>query len=153
MAGALEPTLRPARREDVPALVALFADDDLGRTREGAPLEAYLAAFEAIERDPNNTVYVLDIGGKVSGCAQLTIIPGLGRRGMKRALIEAVRVTAPLRGRGLGRRLIGDLVDIARQKGCGMVQLTSDKRRTDAHRFYGALGFAASHEGFKLMLD
>jgi GNAT superfamily N-acetyltransferase len=150
---ATEPVLRPARREDVPALVALFADDDLGRTRESAPLDTYLAAFDAIARDPNNTVYVLDIAGEVSGCAQLTVIQGLGRRGMKRALIEAVRIASPLRGRGLGRRLIGDLVAVAREKGCGMVQLTSDKRRTEAHRFYGSLGFAASHEGFKLMLD
>jgi GNAT superfamily N-acetyltransferase len=150
---APEPTLRPSRREDVPGLVALFADDELGRTREGAPLETYLKAFDALDADPNNTLYVLDIAGAVSGCAQFTVIPGLGRRGMTRALIEAVRVASHLRGRGLGRRLIGDLVAIARQRGCGMVQLTSDKRRTEAHRFYGSLGFKASHEGFKLMLD
>jgi GNAT superfamily N-acetyltransferase len=150
---AAEPVLRPARREDVPALVQLFTDDELGRTRESATLATYLAAFEAIEADPNNTVYVLDSDGEIVGCAQLTIIPGLGRRGMKRALIEAVRVASRRRGRGLGRRLIGDLVTIARERGCGMVQLTSDKRRTEAHRFYGALGFVASHEGFKLALD
>jgi GNAT superfamily N-acetyltransferase len=150
---AAEPVLRRARREDVPALVRLFTDDELGRARESAPLETYLAAFETIERDPNNTVYVLDRGGEIAGCAQLTIIPGLGRRGMTRALIEAVRVASPLRGQGLGRRLIGELVGIARERGCGMVQLTSDKRRTEAHRFYGSLGFVASHEGFKLALD
>jgi GNAT superfamily N-acetyltransferase len=148
-----EPLLRPARREDVPALVALFTDDELGRTREGAPVETYLAAFDRLEADPNNTFYVLVLGGRVSGCAQLTVIPGLGRRGMVRALIEAVRVASPLRGQGHGRWLMRRLVEIAREKGCGMVQLTSDKRRTEAHRFYGSLGFVASHEGFKLSLD
>ncbi|HZB36895.1 MAG TPA: GNAT family N-acetyltransferase [Beijerinckiaceae bacterium] len=148
-----EPVLRPARREDVPRIVALFTDDELGRSREGAPLETYLSAFDAIEADRNNTVYVLDLDGELSGCAQLTVIPGLGRRGMRHAQIEAVRVASHLRGRGHGRWLIGRLVEMAREKGCGMVQLTSDKRRTEAHRFYGSLGFVASHEGFKLALD
>ena len=106
-----------------------------------------------IEADRNNTVYVLDLDGELSGCAQLTVIPGLGRRGMRHAQIEAVRVASHLRGRGHGRWLIGRLVEMAREKGCGMVQLTSDKRRTEAHRFYGSLGFVASHEGFKLALD
>ena len=150
---ALEPALRPARREDVPDLIALFTDDELGRTREGAPLATYLAAFDELDRSPNDTLYVLDLAGKISGCAQLTIIPGLGRRGTKRALIEAVRVASRLRGRGHGRWLMARLVEIAREKGCGMVQLTSDKRRAEAHRFYGSLGFVASHEGFKLILD
>jgi GNAT superfamily N-acetyltransferase len=150
---APDPVLRPARREEIPTLVALFTDDELGRTREGAPLETYLSAFDAIERDENNTLYVLDIGREVSGCAQLTVIPGLGRRGAKRAQIEAVRVASHLRGQGLGRWMIGELVAVARQKGCRLVQLTSDKRRAEAHRFYGSLGFVASHEGFKLSLD
>jgi GNAT superfamily N-acetyltransferase len=96
---------------------------------------------------------VIDVAGDVVGCAQLTIIPGLSRRGMKRAQIEAVRVSSRRRGEGLGRWFFDALIAIARERGCGLVQLTSDKRRTEAHRFYGSLGFVASHEGFKLSLE
>ncbi|MFJ6747284.1 GNAT family N-acetyltransferase [Streptomyces sp. NPDC091266] len=88
----------------------------------------------------------------VLGFLQITYIPGLGRGGAERALLEAVRVRADRRGAGLGRRLIGEAVERARRRGCGLVQLTSDKRRTDAHRFYASLGFARSHDGFKLTL-
>jgi GNAT superfamily N-acetyltransferase len=150
---AAEPALRLATAADIPAILALLADDALGRAREGGADEAVQAAFAEIERDPNNALYVIEIAGDVAGCAQLTTIPGLSRRGMKRAQIEAVRVSSGRRGEGLGRWFFEALIAIAREKGCGMVQLTSDKRRTEAHRFYGSLGFVASHEGFKLSLD
>ena len=90
--------------------------------------------------------------GRIIGCGQLTVTPGLARRAVKRGTIEAVRIASDLRGQGLGRSFIRTLVDRAREAGCGQVQLTSDKRRTDAHRFYESLGFKLSHEGFKLLL-
>ena len=147
-----EPTLRQARREDLPAILALLADDELGRTREGGADARVEAAFDAIERDPNNAIWVIDLDGAVAGCAQLTFIPGLARRGLRRAQIEAVRVASDLRGGGLGHWFFERLIDVARREGCGLVQLTSDKRRADAHRFYERLGFQASHEGYKLWL-
>lgn len=149
---APEPRLRPARRQDLPAIMAMLADDFLGREREGGADEAVAAAFDEIEQDRNSTLWVIEREGRVVGCAQLTCIAGLSQRGMKRGLIEAVRVSAEARGAGLGRWLIGELIGKAREAGCGMVQLTTDKRRTDAHRFYESLGFVASHEGFKLKL-
>jgi GNAT superfamily N-acetyltransferase len=148
-----DPALRLATEADIPAILALLADDPLGRTREGGADAAVEAAFVEIERDPSNAIYVIDIAGEVVGCAQLTIIPGLSRRGMKRAQIEAVRVSSKRRGEGIGRWFLERLIAVAREKGCGLVQLTSDKRRPEAHRFYGSLGFVASHEGFKLPLD
>lgn len=145
--------MRPAQREDLPAIMALLADDAFSVGREGGADAAVSAAFEEIERDPNSTVFVLEQVGRVVGCAQLTIIPGLARRALKRGVIEAVRIASDARGRGLGRDFIRQIVEVARGRGCGLVQLTSDKRRHDAHRFYLSLGFAMSHEGFKLVLD
>jgi GNAT superfamily N-acetyltransferase len=149
-----EPRIRPASRADLPAIIRLLADDGIGKSREGAPEDpAYAAAFAAIERDLNNTIYVIDRGGEVAGCAQLTLIPGLSRRGATRALIEAVRVSSRHRGEGLGRWFFEQLIAVARKAGCRLVQLTSDKRRSDAHRFYESLGFVGSHEGYKLTLE
>lgn len=148
-----DPTLRIARREDLPAVMALLADDPFSAGREGGADEAVAAAFAEIERDPGSHVYVVELEGRLIGCAQLTIVPGLARRALKRGLIEAVRIASDLRGRGLGRWFIRQLIERARAAGCGVVQLTSDKRRLDAHRFYVDLGFAMSHEGFKLVLD
>jgi GNAT superfamily N-acetyltransferase len=148
-----EPVLRRATAADIPAVMRLLADDELGQSRESADEGVYAAAFAEIARDPNNMILVIDLGGAVAGCAQLTIIPGLGRGAVKRGQIEAVRVASGCRGRGLGRWFMQALVEAARDHGCGLVQLTSDKRRPDAHRFYESLGFAASHVGFKLMLD
>lgn len=145
--------MRPARRDDLPAIMAMLADDEFSVGREGGADEAVSAAFEEIERDPNSTVFVLERDGRVVGCAQLTVIPGLARRGLKRGVIEAVRIASDRRNRGLGGEFVGELVAEARSRGCGMVQLTSDKRRHDAHRFYASLGFAMSHEGFKLVLE
>lgn len=148
-----EPSLRVARRADLPAVMAMLADDILGRDREGGADEAVAAAFDEIEADPKITIWVVERDSLTIGCAQLTVIPGLARRAMKRGLIESVRIASGERGQGLGRWFVLELVEKAREAGCGMVQLTSDKRRTDAHRFYTNLGFAMSHEGFKLMLD
>jgi GNAT superfamily N-acetyltransferase len=148
---------RIAERADVPAVLHLLADDDLSRERGfGVVPEdvdaAIWAAFEAIDADPRNELIVADDGGAVVGTMQLTFLPGLSRGGAERLQIEAVRVRADLRGRGLGRRMMAYAVDRARERGCRMVQLTTDKRRTDAHRFYASLGFVASHEGMKLTL-
>jgi ribosomal protein S18 acetylase RimI-like enzyme len=148
-------TIRPALREDVPAIVALLADDPLGRTREALadPLpEAYWRAFDDIAAQRGNHLLVAERDGALIGCLQLTIIPGLSRRGMKRGLIEAVRVGAAYRGLGVGERLVRHAIEISRVAGCGLVELTSDNARTDAHRFYERLGFVASHVGMKLML-
>ncbi|BCB87934.1 GNAT family N-acetyltransferase [Phytohabitans suffuscus] len=143
---------RAATRDDLPAIVALLADDTLGAARESAGDPAYAAAFDAIEADPRNTLVVADRAGEVVGTMQLTYIPGLSHRGGERLQIEAVRVRADQRGLGLGREMIGWAVEQARARGCRLVQLTTDKRRTDAHRFYASLGFTASHEGMKLAL-
>ncbi|MEU1503837.1 GNAT family N-acetyltransferase [Kitasatospora sp. NPDC005748] len=146
--------LRTATRQDLPAVIALLTDED-GVTDPATVQvdEAYARAFAAVDTDARNELLVLDEGdGTVLGCLQLTYIPGLGRRGEERALIEAVRVRADRRGGGLGRDLLTRAVERARGRGCTLVQLTSHKRRTEAHRFYASLGFARSHDGFKLSL-
>lgn len=146
---------RPARRDDVPAIVAMLADDGLGRSREVVGEEvdaAYWRAFEEMADDPNNTQIVVEVDGEVVGTMQLTFIPSLTRRGGLRAQIEGVRVRADQRGSGLGRKMMTWAIEQARERGCNLVQLTTDKRRGDAHRFYASLGFVASHEGMKLSL-
>ncbi|MFJ8849665.1 GNAT family N-acetyltransferase [Streptomyces sp. NPDC102437] len=145
--------LRTATRADLPAVLALLADEE--RVVDPASVvvdDACEGAFAAIESDPRNEMLVLVDGDTVLGCAQATYIPGLGRGGAERVLIEAVRVRADRRGGGLGRELMKQAVDRARLRGCGLAQLTSGKRRANAHRFYESLGFARSHEGFKLAL-
>lgn len=145
--------MRRAKAEDIPAIVAMLADDPLGATREtDASFPGYQKAFEEISLDPNQMLVVGELAGEVVATMQLTFIPGMGRRGGKRALIEAVRVRGDQRGRGLGRRFIGWAIDEARAAGCAVVQLTSDRSRADAHRFYESLGFEATHVGMKLML-
>jgi len=110
------------------------------------------AAFEAIDADPRNELIVADRGGTVVGTCQLTFTPSLSRRGAERMTIEAVRVGAGLRGRGVGRAMMAWSLARARERGCGLAQLTTDRRRTDAHRFYTSLGFEPSHVGFKINL-
>ncbi|MDH2443540.1 GNAT family N-acetyltransferase [Amnibacterium sp. CER49] len=148
--------LRAATAEDLPALVELLAADQLGQLRDGVrdehDLAAYRRAFDAIAADPAHLLLVADDGDPV-GTLQLSVLPGLARRGALRAQLEAVRVHERYRGRGLGSSMIRWAVDEARRRGCVLVQLTSDKARSDAHRFYERLGFTASHEGFKLRLD
>lgn len=144
-----------ATRGDVPAIVALLADDVLGAGRESpeeAGLEPYFAAFEDIQADPNQFLCVARQEGEVVGTLQLSFIPGLSRGGAKRGQIEAVRVAASQRGQGVGEKLITWAVEKCRERGCSLVQLTTDGRRQDAHRFYERLGFTASHTGFKLEL-
>jgi GNAT superfamily N-acetyltransferase len=148
--------IRRARREDLGAIIRMLADDELGRLRERPeePLApGYLTAFAAIDADPHQYLMAAELDGVVIGTLQLTILPGLSYQGGKRALIEAVRVDAPLRGRGIGQQLIRWAIDQARQEGCFLVQLTSHKQRAEAHRFYERLGFVASHVGMKLTLD
>jgi ribosomal protein S18 acetylase RimI-like enzyme len=148
-------TCRRAALDDLAAIVALLADDPIGIGREsvGDRLDRrYAEAFAAIERDPNQLLAVADRDGKVIGVLQLSFIPGLTRRGMWRGQIEGVRVAAAERSRGIGRAMLLWAVEECRKRGCGLVQLTSDKRRTGAHSFYEALGFQATHEGYKLEL-
>jgi GNAT superfamily N-acetyltransferase len=145
--------IRRATAADVPAIVAMLADDPLGAQRESPDdLAPYLAAFGRVAADPNQHLVVAARGGQVIGTLHLTVIPGLSRRGATRSLIEAVRVHADARGSGLGTRLIEWAIAESRRQDCVLVQLTSDASRTDAHRFYDRLGFTASHVGFKLAL-
>jgi GNAT superfamily N-acetyltransferase len=143
---------RRARLSDLPRLLELLADDTLGRSREAVESSeaCYVQAFNAIDRDANQYLLVCELDGKVIAMLQLTFIPGLSRRGALRANIEAVRVDSALRGQGIGSWIIRKAVELARERDCGLVQLTSDKSRTEAHRFYTRLGFVGSHEGFKL---
>ncbi|MEU7587416.1 GNAT family N-acetyltransferase [Micromonospora sp. NPDC049230] len=146
-------TYREAVRADLPAVIALLADDVLGKARDFTEVdEAYERAFAAISADPRNQLIVAEQAGDLVGCLQITYIPGLGRHGAERSLIESVRVRSDRRGEGLGRDLMAWAIDQARQRGCALVQLTTDKARADAHRFYLSLGFVASHEGMKLAL-
>ncbi|MEU9912134.1 GNAT family N-acetyltransferase [Streptomyces sp. NPDC051001] len=145
--------IRPAVAADVPAIVAMLADDPLGAQRESPDdLAPYLTALERLVADPNQHLVVAVREDRVVGTLQLTIIPGLSRRGSTRSIIEGVRVHADERGSGLGTQLIEWAVDESRRQDCQLVQLTSDVTRTDAHRFYERLGFVASHVGFKLSL-
>lgn len=146
-------TIRKARRDDVDAIVHMLADDQLGATRDD-PTDpaAYLQAFDLIDADPNQLLVVVVVDDETVGTLQLTIIPGLARRGALRGQIEAVRVRADHRGSGLGADLLRWAIDESRRRGCALVQLTSDTSRTQAHRFYERLGFEPSHTGFKLKL-
>ncbi|MEU7566410.1 GNAT family N-acetyltransferase [Streptomyces fradiae] len=145
--------IRRATVGDVPAIVALLADDPLGAQRESPDdLAPYLSAFERVVADPHQHLVIAAREGEVVGTLHLTVIPGLSRRGATRSLIEAVRVHADARGTGLGTVLVEWAVEESRRQNCALVQLTSDVSRTDAHRFYERLGFTASHLGFKLAL-
>ncbi|MFC7840073.1 GNAT family N-acetyltransferase [Streptomyces sp. NPDC057382] len=145
--------IRPVVADDVPAIVAMLADDPLGAQRESPDdLAPYLEALERLRSDPNQHVVVAVRENRIVGTLQLTIIPGLSRRGATRSIIEGVRIDADERGSGLGTQLIEWAIDTSREQGCQLVQLTSDKTRLDAHRFYERLGFEASHTGFKLQL-
>ncbi len=145
--------IRPAATDDIPAIVAMLADDPLGAQRESPDdLAPYLTAMERLCADPHQHLVVAVREGRVVGTLQLTIIPGLSRRGATRSVIEGVRIHADERGGGLGSRLIEWAIDTSRREGCQLVQLTSDNTRTDAHRFYERLGFTASNVGFKLAL-
>ena len=146
---------RTALLADVPAIVALLADDDLGSQREiiGTPLDQrYVDAFEALEADANQRLVVVADGNEIIGTLQLSFIPGIARMGSWRGQIEAVRIAAHRRDSGLGQKMFEWAISECKSRGCNLVQLTTDKSRTDAHRFYEKLGFKASHEGYKLAL-
>lgn len=149
-------TLRRAVVADVPTIVDLLAADQLGATRDGVSadedLKPYLGAFNAIDADPAHLLLVATDGAQVLATMQLSFLPGLARRGALRAQIEAVRVRDDHRSRGLGAALFQWAIEEARRRQCTLVQLTTDKSRVDAHRFYERLGFVASHEGLKLTL-
>ncbi|MFD8223764.1 GNAT family N-acetyltransferase [Streptomyces massasporeus] len=145
--------IRAAVADDVPAIVAMLADDPLGAQRESPDdLAPYLSALERLSADPNQRLVVAVREDRVVGTLQLTIVPGLSRRGATRSIVEGVRIHADERGSGLGTELIEWAIEESRLQGCQLVQLTSDKTRADAHRFYERLGFTASHTGFKLPL-
>jgi GNAT superfamily N-acetyltransferase len=146
---------RKATLDDLDAIIAMLADDELGRTRElveTPPADCYVQAFKAIDADPNQNLIVATENGTVVGTMQLTFLPGISRKGQWRGQIEAVRIASSQRGAGLGRQMMEWAIEQCRARGCGLVQLTSDKSRRDAHRFYDNLGFVASHEGYKLRL-
>lgn len=148
--------IRHARREDVAAIVALLADDHLGAAREvvsDPPAPAYQAAFETLAADPRNLLAAAeDASGRIVGTLQLTFIPGLSSQGAELALLQAVRIAADLRGRGLGGRLVTWAMDEARRRGCQAMELLSHNSRTDAQRFYERLGFVQSHVGMRRAL-
>ena len=147
--------MRRARPDDVPAIVRMLADDPLGATRERdeTPLpESYRRAFESIDRDANQELIVAGQSERVVGVLQLTLMPSLTYQGGWHAQIEGVRIDAGVRAQGPGRTLCEWAIARARERGCHLVQLTTDKRRPDARRFYESLGFVASHEGMKLTL-
>ena len=145
--------LREARREDVPLIVAMLADDDLGKAREQlTDMTPYLRALDLIQSNPHNWQYVWDENGEVLGCLQLTVIPGLSQQGAWHAQIEGVRTLGSRRGSGVGKKMMAGIMEIARKKGCKSMQLLTNKSRVDAQRFYRTLGFEQSHEGMKVKL-
>lgn len=147
--------IRRAAAADLPAIVDLLADDDLGARREapGDPVDMrYRAAFRAIDTDPNALLMLCVEAGTIVGCLQLNFIAGLSRRGARRGQIEGVRVAASHRGAGIGQAMMAWAMDRCRERGCSLVQLTTDKSRTSAFEFYRRLGFEATHEGMKRSL-
>ncbi|MFB8341865.1 GNAT family N-acetyltransferase [Brucella cytisi] len=155
MAAEAAIAIRKAAAADVAAIVAMLADDALGAQREDAspPLrDSYRSAFAAIDADPNQFLAVVEHDGEIIGCMQISFIPGLSRMGLWRGQIESVRIASHIRGGGVGRQMIVWAIEQCRERGCGLVQLTTDKSRSDALRFYQSLGFTDSHEGLKLSL-
>jgi GNAT superfamily N-acetyltransferase len=149
-------TVRDATRDDLPSLIRLFAEDSIGGhgdTTDPVALPQYESAFTAIEESPNDLLFVGVVEGDVVATAQVTFITSLTGRGTRRMAIEAVQTRADMRGKGVGSRLINHCLDVARERGIALVQLTSNAKRTDAHRFYERLGFEKTHAGFKMRLD
>lgn len=146
------PDFRTATAADLSAITALLADDPLGATRESPGSPAYAEALAAILANPEDQVLLAVDGEAILGTLQLTFLPGLSRTGMWRAQIEGVRVARSARGQGIGRALLEHAIDLSRQRGCGLVQLTTDRTRQEAHRFYEGLGFVGSHTGMKRSL-
>jgi len=142
--------IRAATASDVPAILDLLRDDDLGAARETAAADVYRAAFTRMAAEPSNTLYLAETAeGRVVGTYQLTFIAGLSHRGARRAQVESVRVAGDQRGRGLGRRMFQDAELRARRAGCAMLQLTTMAERDRARAFYESLGYTPSHVGYK----
>lgn len=147
-------SFREARAEDLPAVVALLADDALGAAREREDMAIDRAAFEVMQAEAANHLYVGEDGnGRVVGTYQLTLISGLSLAASRRAQVESVRIASDLRGQGLGQQMFADIEARARAAGCRLIQLTMNASRSDSRRFYSALGFEPSHVGFKRYLD
>ena len=145
--------VRKMQKADLPRILQLLSDDELGRSRETLQKtthDGYMRAFTAISGDLNQYLAVFERNDKIIGCLQISFIPGLSRRGALRGQIESVRVAANFRGNGYGTLMMAWAIEKCREQGCSLVQLTSDKTRKDAQRFYQGLGFVPSHEGFKL---
>ena len=148
-------TYRPANEADLAFIIGLIVEDGVVATNDDAAdalHDDYRKAFAAIAADPNEEMIIAEFEGEPAGCFQLSYLPGLARRGMWRGQIENVHIVAGRRNLGLGGEMIRWAVERCRERGCGMIQLTSNKKRLDAHRFYERLGFTRSHEGFKLYL-
>lgn len=148
-------TYRKAVEADLPFIVKLLTDDAVRATddRPDEPFHPrYVASLRELETDPNQMMMLAMLGDETVGTIQLTFIPGISGLGTKRCLVEAVHIAPTHRSKGLGSQMIQWAIEQARQRGCGMVQLTSNKKRLDAHRFYERLGFLKSHEGFKYYL-
>lgn len=148
-------TFRAAASADLPFMVGLIDIDSIGPSGEdvGTPnAPVYEKALAAISADPNQVLYIAELDGEPVGMFQITFIPGIMRKGMWRALVEGVHIAPDHRNKGLGGKMMRHAIEVSSQRGCGMIQLTSNKKRADAHRFYQRLGFAQSHEGFKLFL-
>ncbi len=149
------PIFRQATHDDLPNIIRLLADDKLGKIREDPshpPHQKYRDAMAVIDNDRNQLLAVTEVDNEVIGCLQITFIPGLSRLGMWRGQIEGVRIARSYRSSGIGRAFLSWAIERCREKGCGLIQLTTDKTRSDAHRFYEALGFEITHDGMKLIL-
>lgn len=145
-------TFRTASADDLPAIVALLADDELAENREQVSSENYAEAFAAMQAERYNRMLLAESEGRIVGALQLVFVPGLSRKGTRRAIVESVRVAADQRGQSVGTALMKEAIRLAREGGCGLVQLDSDTRRSRAHLFYRRLGFVQSHFGFKKSL-
>jgi len=148
-------TIRRATEADLPRIVELLSQLALGDDRDSPvdPLpESYRAAFRQVEADPRQQLLVADVGGRVMATATLGIVANLSYRGRSWAFVEGLVVDRTARGRGYGEALVRYAIEEARRAGCYKVSLTSNKRRSEAHRFYEKLGFVATHEGFRILL-
>jgi GNAT superfamily N-acetyltransferase len=150
-----EITFRTATEADLPTIIAMLADDEIGENREAAASDVpqqYRDAFRAMSEEHYNKYLLAELDGKIVGSLQLAFMPGLSREGTKRAIVESVRVRSALRGQNIGTALMKEAIRLAREGGCGLIQLDSDLRRPRAHLFYRRLGFVQSHAGFKKAL-
>jgi len=143
---------RDALPEDIPYIVSLLADDRLGAQREQLGDPAYAKALQDIDADPTTRFIVVEDDGIVVGCMQMSILPGLARRGVRRAQLESVRIAGSQRSKGLGAAMVAEGVRLAKEAGCGLIELSTDKTRADAHRFWKRQGFEDTHVGMKMFL-